>query len=463
MTTLNPDILRRVADGTERMVSDLQQLIRQPSVSAKGEGLAECARLVSTMLEKSGLDSEILYLGEDISVPPVVYGEVQSRSNPDKTLLFYNHYDVQPAEPFDLWSHPPFEGVRKGNRVFGRGAADDKGELVARMHAVEAFLHTTGDVPCNIKFVIEGEEEIGSHHMGQYLDKYKSKFACDGIIWEFGYVDANGRPIISLGMKGLMFVELAVRGPARDAHSSLAVIIPNPAWRLVEALGTMRAPSGRITISGWYDEVRPFTRTDMELLESEEFDESMFKEEFGLDSLLGGRSGLEARKVLAGEPTCNIAGLTSGYAGKGAKTVLPAVATAKLDFRLVPDMVPTRQFARIQAHLASRGFGDIDVAMVHGESAARTSPSERLVSDVNNAAGAAFGVRPVMNVSNPATGPMASFARILNAPCVAVGGTYVYSRIHSPDEFARIDLLEKTADCMCRIMDNFGFPQVTSA
>lgn len=447
-------VLRRAGSETDAMIEDLQALIRQPSVSARGEGLEECAQLICSILKDEGLQSELLRLGRT-KAPPIVYGEIRSRTNPDRTLLFYNHYDVQPAEPLDLWRDPPFEGVRRGNKIYGRGATDDKGELVSRMRAVGAFLRETGDVPCTIKFVIEGEEEVGSTHIRQYLIKYRKKFACDGVIWEFGNIDACNRPVVGLGMKGLMFVEMTCRGVARDAHSSLAVLLPNPAWRLVEALSTIRATDGRIMIKGWYDESASFTAEDMRLLEAERFDESRFKEEFGVNTLLGGRTGIRARMALAGDATCNIAGFTSGYAGKGAKTVLPAVAAAKLDFRLVPGMVPARQFERLRTHLAEGGFGDIKVEMLHGEAAARTSPSEKLVRDVRRAADAVFG-SSTLSVSNPATGPMCAFSELLCAPCVSVGSTHVFARIHSPNEFARVDLLKKTVRCMCQIMHNFA-------
>jgi acetylornithine deacetylase/succinyl-diaminopimelate desuccinylase-like protein len=230
-------ILQHVDRNMPGLVSDLQTLIRQPSVSAKNEGIEQCARLVAKMLKKSGIKSEILRLK---GVAPLVYGEIKSKKNPNKTILFYNHYDVQPAEPFELWDDPPFSGKVKGNKIFGRGSADDKGELITRIKAVEAFLKQTGDVPCTVKFVIEGEEEIGSAHVEQYLKKYSKKFACDGVIWEFGYVDTKSRPIIGLGMKGLLYVELAAKESVRDAHSSLAVIIKNPAWRLIDALKTLR-------------------------------------------------------------------------------------------------------------------------------------------------------------------------------------------------------------------------------
>ncbi len=219
--------LKHVDSNMTSLISDLQTLIRQPSVSAKNEGIEECAKLVQKILKKSGIKSEILRLKKGVA--PIVYGEIKSKQNPTKTLMFYNHYDVQPAELFDLWNDPPFSGKRKGNKIFGRGATDDKGELITKIKAVEAYLKTTGDVPCNIKFVIEGEEETGSAHIEDYLKKYKKKFSCDGVIWEFGYVDAKNRPIIGLGMKGLLFVELSVKESKIDAHSSLAVLIKNPA------------------------------------------------------------------------------------------------------------------------------------------------------------------------------------------------------------------------------------------
>ena len=169
------NVLKHVDNHMDDLISDLQKLIQQPSVSAKNEGIEECAKLVKKLLKSSGVKSEILRLKKGVA--PIVFGEIKSKSNPGKTLMFYNHYDVQPAEPFDLWDDPPFSGIRKGNKIFGRGSTDDKGELITRIKAVEACLKTTGDVPCNIKFVIEGEEETGSAHIEEYLKKYRKKFS----------------------------------------------------------------------------------------------------------------------------------------------------------------------------------------------------------------------------------------------------------------------------------------------
>ena len=444
--------LKHIDTHMDNLISDLQTLIRQPSVSAKNEGIEECAVLVKKILEKAGIKSEILRLK---NVVPLVYGEIKSRKNPSKTLMFYNHYDVQPAEPFEMWDDPPFSGKIKGNKIFGRGSSDDKGELITRIKAVEAYLKTTGDVPCNIKFVIEGEEETGSAHIDQYLKKYKKKFSCDGVIWEFGYVDPQNRPIIGLGMKGLLYVELSVKESIRDAHSSLAVLIKNPAWRLIEAVQTLRDSNGKILIKDWYKEMTPLSKKDLKIISKEPFDEKSFKKEFGIKSFVGNMYGLSAKKALVGGATCNIAGFVSGYTGNGAKTVLPGEALVKIDFRLVPKMDPKKQVLRLKKHLKSKGYEDVLIKIFHGEAAARTNSSDPFVSKVKEAADQSFG-KSVLNVSNAGTGPMHSFVNTLNAPCISIGSTYMFSRIHSPNEFARIDLLKKATKCICLIMEKFG-------
>jgi len=434
------------------LVSDLQSLIQQPSISAKNEGIEDCAKLVTKILKQSGIKSHILRLKKGIA--PVVFAEVNSKKNPTKTLLFYNHYDVQPVEPIELWTDKPFSGKIKGNKIFGRGASDDKGELITRIKAVQAFLKTNGDVPCNIKFLIEGEEETGSEHIDNYLKKYKKKFSCDGVIWEFGYIDSKNRPIVGLGMKGLLYVELSKKESVRDVHSSLAVIIKNPAWRLIEAVNTLRDSNGKILIKDWYKEVKPLSKSEMKIIKNEPIDESSFKKEYGIKDFVDNKKGLELKKALVGDPTCNIAGFVSGYTGKGAKTVLPGHALVKIDFRLVPKMDPKKQIVRLKKHLKSKGFGDIKLTFYHGEAAARTKPSDPFVTIVKKSADEVFG-KSILNVSNAGTGPMYSFVNILNAPCISIGSTYIFSRIHSPNEFARIDLLKKTTKCICQIMNKF--------
>ena len=435
------------------LLNDLQTLIKQPSISAKNEGIEECSILVSKMLKKAGISSEILRLNKNAA--PLVFGEVKSKSNPSKTLLFYNHYDVQPVEPIEEWEYPPFSGKIIGNKIFGRGASDDKGELITRIKAVESYLQEYNDVPCNIKFCIEGEEENGSVNIEKYLKKFKKKFSCDGVIWEFGYIDTKNRPIVGLGMKGLLYVELSVKESIRDAHSSFATIIKNPAWRLIDALKTLRGSNGKILIDGWSDDIIPLSQNDLKIIRKEPFDANDFKKEYGIKKFVGDKNAFEAKKALVAGPTCNIAGIESGYTGDGAKTVLPSTAKVKIDFRLVPKMDPKKQVKLLKQHLKRNGFGDITINVLNAEAAARISTQEKIVDVVCDSAKEAFGDY-ILNVSNAGTGPMHAFVDVLRAPCISIGSSYIFCRMHSPNEFAKIDLLKKTTKCFCILIDNFS-------
>ena len=435
------------------LLNDLQTLIKQPSISAKNEGIEECSILVSKMLKKAGVSSEILRLNKNAA--PLVFGEVKSKSNPSKTLLFYNHYDVQPVEPIEEWEHPPFSGKIIGNKIFGRGASDDKGELITRIKAVESYLQEYNDVPCNIKFCIEGEEENGSENIEKYLKKFKKKFSCDGVIWEFGYIDTKNRPIVGLGMKGLLYVELSVKESIRDAHSSFAAIIKNPAWRLVDALKTLRDSNGKILIDGWSDDIIPLSQNDLKIIRKEPFDANDFKKEYGIKKFVGDKNAFEAKKALVAGPTCNIAGIESGYTGDGAKTVLPSTAKVKIDFRLVPNMDPKKQIKLLKLHLKRTGFDDVSIKVLNAEAAARTSTDEKIVDVVCDSAKKIFGDY-ILNISNAGTGPMHAFVDVLHAPCVSIGSSFIFCRMHSPNEFAKIDLLNKTTKCLCMLIENFS-------
>jgi acetylornithine deacetylase/succinyl-diaminopimelate desuccinylase-like protein len=369
--------------------------------------------------------------------------------------LFYNHYDVQPVEPIEEWEYPPFSGKIIGNKIFGRGASDDKGELITRIKAVESYLQEYNDVPCNIKFCIEGEEENGSENIEKYLKKFKKKFSCDGVIWEFGYIDTKNRPIVGLGMKGLLYVELSVKESIRDAHSSFATIIKNPAWRLIDALKTLRDSNGKILIDGWSDDIIPLSENDLKIIRKEPFDANDFKKEYGIKKFVGDKNAFEAKKALVAGPTCNIAGIESGYTGDGAKTVLPSTAKVKIDFRLVPKMDPKKQVKLLKQHLKRNGFGDITINVLNAEAAARISTQEKIVDVVCDSAKEAFGDY-ILNVSNAGTGPMHAFVDVLRAPCISIGSSYIFCRMHSPNEFAKIDLLKKTTKCFCILIENFS-------
>ena len=345
------------------------------------------------------------------TAPPIIYGEVKTKrktSVPARTLMFYNHYDVQPEDPIELWEHDPYEGVIEGDYIYGRGSSDDKGELITRIKAVEYYLKMFGDVPCNIKFLVEGEEEIGSIHIGEYLSRYHDDFSCQGVIWEFGYINEQNIPIITLGMKGLLFVELTATGPNRDAHSSLAVLIENPAWKLVQALNKLTDRTGRILIPDWDKEVRDLTESEKALLQTESFDEVRFKTEYGIHSFLNNVQGTEVQNALVSMPTCNIAGMISGYTGEGAKTIIPSTANVKIDFRLVPEMDPLVQFERLKKYLIENGFDErsLRVRFLHGEAASRTSVDDPFVGAVSESALEVYGDARI-SVSSPADGPNA--------------------------------------------------------
>ena len=461
------------------LISDLQLLIRQPSVSAKKNGLLECSHLVKQLMEKAGIKTELLYLQENntncknnhlkiysennnvCSIPPLIYGEVKSKKNPTgKTLLFYNHYDVQPEDPIELWeNNEPFSGKVKGNYIYGRGSSDDKGELITRIKAVEYLLKRYGDVPCNIKFIVEGEEEIGSPNLEKFLLQNKEKLKCDGVIWEFGYIDEKERPIIMLGVKGILYIELVSKGgPEREVHSSLASLIENPAWTLVDALKTLRNNDGTICVKDWYKEVRNFSQEELNILDKEPFNEEIFKKEYGISKFLNNVKGIEVKKVFEGSPTCNISSIIAGYSGEGSKTIIPDKAIAKLDFRLVPDMNPIVQYKRLCDHFRNHGFTEdlLEVNLLHQEWPARTKPvNSPFIKVVEESAIPIFS-STIKSISSAATGPMYYFLNLLDVPCVCIGSSYKYGKSHSPNEFARLDLLNKTTKWISILIEKFG-------
>ncbi|HLU83412.1 MAG TPA: M20/M25/M40 family metallo-hydrolase, partial [Trueperaceae bacterium] len=308
----------------------------QPSVAAQDLGMEKMASLVAGALDQLGAEVEYLPTASH----PCLYGRVRGGDGP--TLLFYNHYDVQPAEPFEEWSTPPFQLTRRGDLLFARGTADNKGNLVARMAAVAAWQRAEGQPPGDVIFLVEGGEEVGSPDLEAVVANNAERLRCDGVLWESGYQDPEGRPILHLGVKGNLYVELVVDAGRRDLHSSYAPLVPNPAWRLVTALATIRSPSGRVLLPGFYDDVQEPDAADLSLLAAIPFDDIRWRDNFGISDFIDGVKGAEAKRRLYFSPTCNIAGLSSGYGGDGAKTVLPAKARAKIDFRLVPDQEPAK-------------------------------------------------------------------------------------------------------------------------
>jgi len=353
------NVYQHIDAHQEEFVEDLAKLVRQPSVAARGEGIEQCAKIVEAMMKEVGLSTKII---REEGGNPVVYGELESEAA-EKTLLFYDHYDVQPPEPLEEWISDPYSCEIRDGKIYGRGVADNKGNTVSRLKAVQAFLETVGSVPVNIKFVVEGEEEIGSPHLAPVIKANKELFSADAGIWEFGGIDRKGHPLVYLGLKGILAVELRTVGANRDVHSANAPLIPNPAWRLVWALNTLKNESDEILIDGFYDNVVPPSAEEMEYVKAIPFEEEEKKRDLGLNEFINKVTGLEAVKALLYEPTCTINGLLTGYTSAGSKTVLPNKAMVKLDFRLVPSQMPDEIFSKVVKHLNRHGFGDIEVTI----------------------------------------------------------------------------------------------------
>jgi len=436
----------------DESLAELSRLVAQPSVAAQNWGLVECASLVAEMLGKRGFTVEILSTGG----APVVFGQRNGASK--KTLLFYNHYDVQPPEPLELWESPPFEPALRDGKLFGRGVSDDKGQLVSRLFAIDALLATQGELPCTVKFVIEGEEETSSVHLHDFVTQNQDKLAAEACIWEFGGVDHREVPMQYLGLRGICYVELSVETASTDVHSGTGgSIFPNAAWRLTWALNSLKGPDERIRLPGFYDAVKPPSLRDRELMAALPDAADEYKNRYGVSHFLKGiKGGVELKIAEVFEPTCTICGLTSGYQGAGSKTVLPARASAKVDFRLVPDQTPDQVLRSLRAHLDSQGFSDIKIQYLGGETPARTDPDDPFIKLVVDSAEPVYG-RPMQMVPMVGgSGPNHVFIHTLHLPVATVGIAYPGTLGHAPNENIRLDLYLKGAKHVARIIQAFG-------
>lgn len=433
-------------------IAELARFVAQPSVAAQNLGLQEGAELTAEMLRRRGFHVEILVTDG----APVVFGERQGRS--DKTILFYNHYDVQPPEPLELWETPPFELSLRDGKAFGRGVSDDKGHLTARLFALDALLDTFGELPCNVKFIIEGEEETSSEHLYQFIRENRERLRADACIWEFGSVDHEDTPLQYLGLRGICYVELSVETASTDVHSGVGgSIFPNAAWRLVWALASLKGPDERIRLPGFYDNVRPPSPRDIELMAALPEVADEYKARYGVRQFLKGLTGgVELRVEEVFSPTCTICGLTSGYQGAGLKTILPARASAKVDFRLVPDQHPEQVLKALRQHLDAEGFSDVQITFLGGEPPARTDPDHPFVQLVCETARDVYDKPMRLIPMSGGSGPNAPFVHDLGLPVATAGLGYPDCRVHAPNENIRLDLYLKHARHIARVLTEFA-------
>jgi len=448
-----PEIDAAILADLERNMADLARLVAIPSVAAQNRGIEECALLVRDLLTERGYRSQIMPTAGN----PVVYAEGDGDS--ERTLLFYNHYDVQPAEPLNLWESEPFTMSRRDGKVFGRGISDDKGHFISRLHALDAVRKVHGGrLPCRVKFVIEGEEEVGSVQMPAFIEANKQLLAADACVWEFGGEDENGRPEQYLGLRGICYVELSVRTAVIDAHSGMAgSIFPNAAWRLIWALNTLKGPDGRIRIPGHYDSVKPASPRDMELLAAMPDNSDEMLSRFEIKGFLDGMTGgIELRRAEVFEPTCTICGLESGYQGPGSKTVLPASAKAKVDFRLVPDQSPEEVLANLRRHLDAEGFSDVAITYLGGGRPAKTDPDHPFIRMANEAAADAYGKPPIIAPMVGGSGPNWPFTNVLDLPITMCGIGYPGGQVHAPNEHFVLEHYIRGVKHAARIVEGFA-------
>jgi acetylornithine deacetylase/succinyl-diaminopimelate desuccinylase-like protein len=439
-------------NNLEKSLAELSRLVAQPSVGAQNWGLKECAALVGEMLKARSFNVEIM----ETAGAPVVFGERKGKS--DKTLLIYNHYDVQPPEPLELWETPPFEPSLRNGKLYGRGVSDDKGHIVSRLFAIDSILATDGELPCNIKFIIEGEEETASVNLFEFIDENKELLQAGACMWEFGSVDHRDMPMLYLGLRGICYVELTVETAATDVHSGLGgSIFPNAAWRLVWALSTLKGTDERIRIPGFYDGIKPPSARDRELMEALPEVAEEYKSRYGVGQFIKGLTGgtdLKMEEVFT--PTCTICGLTSGYQGPGSKTVLPARASAKVDFRLVPDQHPDDILKKLRAHLDAEGFGDVHITNLGGDPPARTDPDDPFIRLVLKTSEEVYEAPMQLVPMIGGSGPVYPFAHDLNLPFATAGLGYPDTHAHAPNENIRVDLYLKHARHMARILKEFA-------
>lgn len=445
-----------------KALAELTEMVAIPSVAAKPDSpMVECADKVAALFRARGLEAHLV---PTQGGPPVVFAEDRSAGVDAPTVLFYNHYDVQPAEPFDLWDSDPWR-LRLDEATgiaYARGVSDDKGHISCRLMALDAFREVYGGkLPFNVKVVVEGEEEVSSVHLPQWIAEHHNILAADVCIWEFGGVDESGHPEIVCGLRGIAYFELRSKTIAYDAHSGIGgSLLPNAAWRLTWALSTLKGQDERILLPGHYDAVKPATEMDMALMAKLPSEEAYLKREFGLSAFLGNATGVEYRRRQVFEPTCTICGLSSGYQGPGAKTVLPSEAFAKVDFRLVPDQDPEAVRDNLRAHLDAHGFSDIEVVYIGGQRPGRVDPNHPYVQLAYRTAQTVYGEEPALIPIVGGSGPVHPFVVGLGQPIVTCGCGYPGNKVHAPNENLRIsDLVlgaKHTAHFLAGLVESYS-------
>jgi acetylornithine deacetylase/succinyl-diaminopimelate desuccinylase-like protein len=430
-----------------RIEEELFDFLRIPSVSAQPAHDADtraAADWVKRSLEQAGLSASV----HETPGHPVVVGEWRGAGPDSPTVLVYGHYDVQPAEPFDLWTSAPFEPEVRDGRVYARGSVDDKGQLFLHIKAIEAHIRTRGALPCNIVVIAEGEEEVGSTNLEPFVERNRELLAASAVVISDSAMFAEGIPSILSSLRGLSYFQIDVQGPSGDLHSGMyGGAVVNPAAALARIITSMHDDTGRVAIDGFYDDISPFD--DRVLAE--------FKRDIGVTTL-GGEAGFTTLEKLWTRPTCEVNGLLSGYTGDGAKTVLPAKAMAKVSCRLVPNQDPARIAQLFEAHVKKFTPDGVTakVSYLHGGRPWRADLSGPIFDAANRALHAAFGREPVIVGEGSSIPVVGDFQRILDAPILLVGFGLPGENAHAPDEWISVENFRLGTKAMAALWDEYA-------
>jgi acetylornithine deacetylase/succinyl-diaminopimelate desuccinylase-like protein len=452
--TLAGELARYLDDNDRRFHDELFDFLRIPSVSARSEhkdDMQRAASWVADNMRAAGLTSEIL----PTPGHPVVLGEWRNAPAGAPTILVYGHYDVQPAEPLELWTNPPFEPTLRDGRIYARGSVDDKGQLFVHMKALEAHLAARGKLPVNIIVLAEGEEEVGSDNLEAFVTRHAKRLACDAVVISDSSMFAPGLPSILSSLRGLAYFQIDVEGPTSDLHSgSYGGAVVNPAMALARILATFFDADGRVAIPGFYDSVREWDAKARAAMAGLPFDEKNFLHEVGAPAL-GGEAGYSTLERLWSRPTCEVNGLLSGYTGEGSKTVLPSKAMAKVSCRLVADQSPQEIEYLMRAHVArvTPPGVKVTVQMFHGGAPWRAELEGPIFEAATRALRAAFGRDPVITGEGGSIPVVGDFARILGAPVLLVGFGLPGENAHAPDEWFADENFTKGMRAMASLWD----------
>lgn len=445
---------RYIFERMGRWIEELAEFCRYPSEQGNIEGLRGAEGWMSSRLQRLGASTERLQLPGKPEVPAVIVGEIGCGP---RTLNSIQHYDVQPAVPVELWETMPYEPTLRDGRLYARGVTDNKGELLARVWAIEAYMSEFGTLPCRVRFLVEGEEEHGSPHLDALLDQRPEVRKADGALIEDGGVDRDGRPVIKGGVRGIVVVHLICRTMSRDAHSSMAIALPGAAVRLVQALASLYRPDGTPMLDGLETGITPPTAEQLALIEAAPRGIAEdIRSEYGVEALLAGLDGSALTHAMTFYPTLNIQGLWSGFTGPGYKTVTPSEAHARLDIRIVPDQQVDQVVSALRRHFEVRGFHGIEIVLEESEPPYWTPADDPILEAAVRVSEAVFGLPAVRYVALPGVAPMWQVCGRDRVPMTSLGVTSPDSRVHAPNENLRLDHAAKAVQIAARFLDEFA-------